>query len=87
MPLMVPYPIAERVTSSIREAMRQAGISQARLAGELGMTQQAISRRLTGEVAWSLPEIERTSIVLGVDFVVPVEEVAPASPEPEAADQ
>lgn len=38
--------------------MREQRISQTTLATALGLSQQAVSRRLTGEVPFTLPELE-----------------------------
>jgi len=55
--------------------MSRQGISQVELAEALGTAQNSISRRLTGKVPFSLPEIERIAQILQV----PVEQLLPAS--------
>lgn len=50
--------LAERVPHAIRAAMRTAGATQTALAAELGISQQALSRRLTGEVPLSIVELD-----------------------------
>lgn len=57
--------LSERVTHSIREHMRHGGVTQASLASKLNLSQQAVSRRLTGEVPFSLVELDKVAAALG----------------------
>lgn len=54
---MEPDENAHDVVVRIREALRAANISQETVAQRLGLTQQAISRRFTGAVDFSLSEL------------------------------
>lgn len=47
----------KRVARNVDAAMRASGYSQNRLAPRLGVTQQALSRRLTGDVAFDVDEL------------------------------
>lgn len=58
-----------RVAERVRTAMRERGIVQTALAAELGRSQTAISRRLTGEVPFDVNELDDIARVLGVDVV------------------
>lgn len=46
--------------------MARRKISQTALAAHLGMTQSAVSRRLTGEVPFDVVELEAAAALLGV---------------------
>lgn len=46
-----------RVARNVAAAMRASGYSQNRLAPRMGFTQQALSRRLTGLVAFDVDEL------------------------------
>lgn len=58
----------------VRAEMSRQGISQVELAKAIGIAQNSISRRLTGKVPFSLPEIESIAQVLDV----PVDQLLPA---------
>ena len=49
--------VPARVALRVRAQMRSQGVSQTRLAAELGCTQQALSRRLTGLVTFDVREL------------------------------
>lgn len=51
---------------NIRAHMERAGVTQAQLAEHLGLTQAAISRRLTGRVPWRVAELVAVAQKLGV---------------------
>ena len=46
------------VAREVLHFMRVHGLTQAALAGELGMRQATLSRKLTGVRAWSLADID-----------------------------
>jgi transcriptional regulator with XRE-family HTH domain len=54
--------VAERV----RVAMSGAGLSQRAIAEQLGVSQQWVSRRIAGRVAFNLAELARVANVLDV---------------------
>jgi transcriptional regulator with XRE-family HTH domain len=55
-----------RVTEVIRDKLRDAKISQESAAASLGLSQQAVSRRLSGEVDFSLTELTVVAELLSV---------------------
>jgi transcriptional regulator with XRE-family HTH domain len=63
----LPAPLRETAAEEVRALMARRRISQSRLAQQVGLTQSALSRRLTGDIAFDLDEIERIAIALGVD--------------------
>lgn len=58
--------LTDRVAEEVRALMARKRISQVRLAMATGLTQAAISRRITGQVAFDLQDLERISPVLDV---------------------
>lgn len=46
--------------------MARQQVSQQHIAAALGVSRQAVSRRITGEVPWDLSELEKVAAVLGV---------------------
>jgi transcriptional regulator with XRE-family HTH domain len=54
------------VATRIREEAKRQGISQAALAGTIGLTQQAVSRRLSGGAPISVIEAEQFAQALNV---------------------
>lgn len=52
-------------TATIKAAMAAKGITQAALADQLGVTQAWLSRRLTGQVAWRVSEVDKVTAELG----------------------
>lgn len=67
---------ADHVAANIRAELARAGISQASLAASLGITQQALSRRLLGKTPFSFDEAFAIADTLGV----PVSEILPTRP-------
>lgn len=59
---MSPTTIADRVRSAL--ALRR--FTQERAGEEIGLTQKAMSRRLTGEVEFSASELQRLAELLDV---------------------
>ena len=55
-----------RVADSIRAEMARRRISQKELAERVGMTQPAVSRRLSGEVVFAVDELPTFAEALGV---------------------
>lgn len=58
--------LREGVAEEIRSLMARRRISGVRLASEIGRTQAYVSRRLVGEVAFDVDDLERIARVLGV---------------------
>ena len=57
----------QAVTSrAVRRHLRERGLTQAALAEVLGMTQQALSARLTGRLRWSAEDLDQL-VLAGVD--------------------
>jgi transcriptional regulator with XRE-family HTH domain len=54
------------VSDEVRAAMARRRVSQGELADHLEVSQAAISRRLSGEVAWSVPELISIALFLDV---------------------
>lgn len=77
--------LAERVTHSIREQMRSKGVSQTALASKLHLSQQAISRRLTGEVELTLDELGKIAGALDTTVEALTSTTDPA-PSPSGVD-
>lgn len=50
----------------VREALRMSGRTQTELAAALGITQAAVTRRLTGHIAWKVTDLAPTAELLGL---------------------
>ncbi|MBF6301207.1 helix-turn-helix transcriptional regulator [Nocardia amamiensis] len=61
---------AERVASSARAEIARANLSQSMVARHLRLSQQAISRRLTGKVTFDVVELKRLADLLGISVEV-----------------
>lgn len=69
---------ATRSAERVRELARSRGASQQDLAAAIGLTQQAVSRRLNGQVEFRLNELQGIAALLEV----PLEQLlAPAEAE------
>ena len=55
---------------AIREAMTSAGVTQTALAERLGLTQPAVSARLSGRTPITVDELRIIADALGVDAAV-----------------
>jgi transcriptional regulator with XRE-family HTH domain len=62
--MTLPEP-AESVATVLRRLLREQRISQIRVAETLGRSQQAISRRLNGDVDLTIPELDEIANLLG----------------------
>lgn len=62
--MTLPEP-AESVATALRRLLREQRISQLRVAETLGRSQQAISRRLNGEVELTISELDEIANLLG----------------------
>lgn len=72
-----------QIAARIRSQARRQNITQAALAAALGLTQQAVSRRLSGEVEISIGEIEILARALNVSVSWLFGETAEEAPVPE----
>lgn len=59
--------------------MARRKVTQAQLAEQLGCTQPAISRRLSGVISWDVDELTRVAEFLGVPLSSLLAEPAPAA--------
>jgi transcriptional regulator with XRE-family HTH domain len=57
---------AQLVGNRVRGALRNAGRTQEWLAGLTGMSQPALSRRITGKTAFNVPELHRVAVALEI---------------------
>jgi len=57
---------AVRVAGEVRAAMARRGVSQTALAGALGMSQAAVSRRLRGAIPLDVKELAAIAEILSV---------------------
>lgn len=58
----------KRINDLIRCTMRRQKVSQNDLGYQLGLQQTAISKRLSGEVDWTLFEVLNVFEILGIKF-------------------
>lgn len=78
-------PEATEVTASnVRAAMARKRMSQCVLAAHLGVTQQVLSRRLSGDVPIDVNQLAAIARALGVPVAVLLDGIEP-TPEVEAA--
>ena len=54
------------VTENIRALMARRGVRQPQIMALLGLSQPAVSRRLNGQLAWDIDELETIGIAFGV---------------------
>ena len=59
------------VTENIRALMARRGVRQPQIMALLGLSQPAVSRRLNGQLAWDIDELEK----IGIAFEVSVAEL------------
>jgi transcriptional regulator with XRE-family HTH domain len=57
-----PLTVADRV----RKRIRAAEVSQEELGAKLGLSQPAVSRRMSGALSWRLDELKKLAVVLGI---------------------
>jgi transcriptional regulator with XRE-family HTH domain len=60
--------MAEVIAAEIRAEMARQGISQRELGERLGLTQAGVSRRLLGQRALEVDDVERIAEALGVSM-------------------
>lgn len=56
--------VRRRVGQNVRAELARRNISQARVAEELGISQPQVSKRLAGEIAFDVVELERLARLL-----------------------
>jgi transcriptional regulator with XRE-family HTH domain len=56
----------ERVADTVRAELARRRVSQAQLSAALGVSQPAISRRLTGAVPFTVDELHAVAALLGL---------------------
>jgi len=59
-------PMRQVVTENIRALMARRGVRQPQIMALLGLSQPAVSRRLNGQLAWDIDELETIGIAFGV---------------------
>ncbi len=57
------------LAAELRALMARTGLPQAALAERLHVAQPQISKRLRGQIAWSIPELELVADLFGIDAV------------------
>ena len=62
----MPQSLVERVAGEVRAEMARQHVSQSEVAQKLGVTQQTLSKRLSGLRPIDLAELEQLATVLGV---------------------
>jgi len=62
----MPTTTTQRVAAEIRAGLARRGLTQGDLAAALGLSQAAVSRRLTGEVPIDVEELTAVADWLGV---------------------
>lgn len=67
---------AVRVGKNVRAELARAGKTQTWLAGVLAITQQSVSARLRGDVAFDVDELHRAAAALGVPVASLLEQPA-----------
>ncbi|WP_081802281.1 helix-turn-helix domain-containing protein [Actinotalea ferrariae] len=76
-------PLHERVAAVVRGEMARYEVTQARLAGVLGITQQSVSRKRAGTSPWTLDELETVAPLFGStadELVRQARELRPVDP-------
>lgn len=69
-------PYAQSVAAEVRAAAARRRVTQASIARQLGMSQQALSRRWTGELAFDVNELFQVADILGI----PLGDLLPPTP-------
>jgi transcriptional regulator with XRE-family HTH domain len=68
--------LSQSIATNIKAEMARRDVTQASLAGKLGVSQQFISRRLSGKVPLSVDELGDIAAAIGVPLVDLVDERA-----------
>jgi predicted XRE-type DNA-binding protein len=75
------YPVPENlytqaVANTIRAELARRSLTQADLANALGVTQPAVSRRMTGQVPFDVEELAKAAALLGLPVSALIEDAA-----------
>jgi DNA-binding Xre family transcriptional regulator len=73
-----PSGMREAVIVAVRVAMARKNVSGRELAEQIGIPRSALSRRMTGETAFTIDELAAISVALHCTLVELVEAVDPA---------
>ena len=57
------------VSAELRGLLARTGLAQSALAARLHIAQPQVSKRLRGQIAWSVPELELVAPLFGMDAV------------------
>lgn len=57
----------QRVAGVVRAELADHGIAQTEVAAALGLSQQAVSRRLRGQVSFNITELHVVASLIGVE--------------------
>ena len=61
-------PLAVAVGRAVRRAIEDAGLTQADAGDSIGLSKRSMSRRITGHLPFTWPELVRVSDVVDVDL-------------------
>lgn len=73
---MPTAPHSHRVARNVRAEMARAGKNQQDIASHLGISQQSVSRRMSGSTPFTIDELAAIAGLLGVRLTELVREVA-----------
>jgi predicted transcriptional regulator len=62
----MPTSPTAQVAGNVRAEMGRRNVTQMHLAQELGLTQAAVSRRITGKVPFNIEELAAVAVILDV---------------------
>ncbi|WP_096302924.1 helix-turn-helix domain-containing protein [Jatrophihabitans sp. GAS493] len=60
--------VADRAAANVRAEMARRGLQQVHVAGQLGLTRSAFSRRFRGHIPFSVVELETLASLLDVSL-------------------
>lgn len=60
--------LADRARRNVNRRMGELGLSQRRAAAKLGLSQQSLSERASGQIPWRLNELEIAAETLEMDL-------------------
>lgn len=68
------------IAANVRAEMARAGVTQVQMAAALGITQQAVSKRVTGAVDhWSVPDLRIVAKLCGCSLATLIGELTEAA--------
>jgi transcriptional regulator with XRE-family HTH domain len=71
-----PLTATEAVAAEVRAHMGRRNLRQVHLAQAIGQNTMWLSRRLSGEVSFSIEDLERICQILNIDMVALIQPVA-----------